>query len=92
MPRLYHTSGEAVDVYKAQALGYAPLSFDADGYATVDDEAAAAALVSQSPSIEFAPDEALHDDDSDDVYRCGVNDCSREVDGPDDTCWQHTDE
>jgi hypothetical protein len=22
-------------------------------------------------------------------YECGVNDCSREVADPDDTCWQH---
>ena len=25
------------------------------------------------------------------TYRCGVNDCSREVDSPDATCWQHDD-
>jgi len=23
------------------------------------------------------------------TFRCGVNDCSREVDDPDATCWQH---
>jgi hypothetical protein len=23
------------------------------------------------------------------AYECGVNGCSRDVDGPDDTCWQH---
>jgi hypothetical protein len=22
-------------------------------------------------------------------YNCGVNGCSRDVDGPEDTCWQH---
>jgi len=24
-----------------------------------------------------------------DTFQCGVNDCSREVDSPKDTCWQH---
>jgi hypothetical protein len=24
-----------------------------------------------------------------DTYNCGVNGCSREVDAPDATCWQH---
>ena len=34
------------------------------------------------------------DTDTDEVsltYYCGVNDCSREVDGPDESCWQHED-
>lgn len=26
------------------------------------------------------------------TFRCGVNDCSREVDNPDATCWQHDSE
>jgi len=23
------------------------------------------------------------------TFRCGVNDCSRDVDSPEDVCWQH---
>lgn len=29
------------------------------------------------------------DEDAADDYSCGVNGCSRDVDAPDDTCWQH---
>lgn len=35
----------------------------------------------------------LYDGDSDERgdedYNCGVNGCSRTVDNPDETCWQH---
>jgi hypothetical protein len=24
------------------------------------------------------------------TFRCGINDCSREVDNPEATCWQHS--
>jgi len=29
------------------------------------------------------------EDTAPDTFRCGVNDCSREVDTPDAVCWQH---
>jgi len=29
------------------------------------------------------------EDTEPETFRCGVNDCSREVDSPEDTCWQH---
>jgi len=38
------------------------------------------------------PDVESEEADTDaetETFRCGVNDCSREVDSPEDTCWQH---
>lgn len=38
------------------------------------------------------PDPETSETDPDaeaETFRCGINDCSREVDSPEDTCWQH---
>jgi hypothetical protein len=67
----------------------------------VDDAAAAAALVDTYPNVRWADADTAPDTTRADqtprgelgadgaTYRCGVNDCSREVDAPGDTCWQH---
>lgn len=64
----------------------------------VGDEHDADALVNRYPNVHYPSDETPQNDaeavrmeaDNDGVeYKCGVNGCSREVDGPDDQCWQH---
>lgn len=71
-----------------------------DGDLVVDDDDAQM-LVDTYPNVRWA--DAGHatdtmadepapraDFDGDGVeYRCGVNDCSREVESPEATCWQH---
>jgi len=42
----------------------------------------------ESPPERSPPTRANVDNDGA-AYECGVNGCSREVDSPDDTCWQH---
>ena len=70
----------------------------------MDDDDAAQALVDTYPNVRWYETAADDRDDRDDpspraeadtdgvTYRCGVNDCSREVDTPGDTCWQHSDD
>jgi hypothetical protein len=73
-------------------------SFDGTTLA-VDDAATAKTLVETYPNVRWAddaPDTAVDTtvprgevDADGSTYHCGVNDCSREVEGPTDTCWQH---
>ena len=60
-----------------------------DGVIKVDDPEVARSMA-EHPRIEIAEvDETPTPDADESTYRCGVNDCSREVDSPDATCWQH---
>ena len=43
--------------------------------------------VASSPSE--SGDATGEDTDTEKEYTCGVNGCSRTVDGPEETCWQH---
>lgn len=40
------------------------------------------------PGFEIVAESEDTGGDSEDIV-CGVNDCSRSVESPDDTCWQH---
>lgn len=61
-----------------------------DGTLEVDDEDVARAMVESERKISWADvDETPRVDDDKDTFYCGVNDCSRTVDSPDATCWQH---
>jgi hypothetical protein len=75
---------------------------EVDGdHLTVDDHDTAQELVDTYPNVRWAddaPDTVVDTtvprgevDADGTTYRCGVNDCSREVEGPTDTCWQHGD-
>lgn len=33
--------------------------------------------------------QVVESDPIDEEYKCGVNDCSRSVDSPEEACWQH---
>jgi len=44
-----------------------------------------------SSDSEPHPSEGETTDAETDGYTCGVNGCSRTVDGPNETCWQHSD-
>jgi hypothetical protein len=94
----------AGDLRRALSPGQADEHGEYDGdRLTVDDDATAEELVETYPNVRWAddtlstdtyPDEAVGRAELDEdgtTYVCGVNDCSREVDSPTDTCWQHTD-
>jgi len=48
-------------------------------------EAHSGIVVSEAPSSDSNPKGS----DGDTGHACGVNDCSRTVDSPEATCWQH---
>jgi len=70
----------------------------------VDGETDAQALVDTYPNVRWADAGRDHTVDTTDqtprgevdtdgaTYYCGVNECSREVDSPEATCWQHGEE
>jgi hypothetical protein len=46
--------------------------------------------MAEHPRIEIAEvEETPTPEPEETTFRCGVNDCSREVDSKDATCWQH---
>jgi len=68
-----------------------------DGVLDVDDEDVARAMVESERKISWLNgppenDETPGVDGDKDTFYCGVNDCSREVDSPEDVCWQHPDD
>lgn len=90
MPRLHH-SPEITGRYS-----YGDYSWRVEaGYFAVDDEDVAAEVVANRNEITWAdgaPDieETPTPEPAETTFRCGVNDCSREVDSEDATCWQHS--
>jgi len=77
-----------------------------DGIIEVEDEDVAAAMVADSHKLSWESDRhkdessasdaeeteanTSDEDTATETFRCGVNDCSRTVDSPEDTCWQHS--
>lgn len=62
---------------------------NADGVFEAPDSARSR-LESWAAGYGYDLDALLVDGGSDaETYRCGVNDCRREVEGPDAVCWQH---
>lgn len=66
-----------------------------DGIIEVDDEDIARDMA-EHPRIELVEsaesEETPTPDAAEPPFFCGINDCSREVDSPDETCWQHSDD
>lgn len=66
-----------------------------DGIFEVEDESVAADIVEQYTKISYANpadvEETPTPEPEETTFQCGVNDCSREVDSPEATCWQHQD-
>jgi len=65
-----------------------------DGILEVEDEELAREMVDSErkiswPNGEPEVDETPTPEAEETTFRCGVNDCSREVDSEDATCWQH---
>lgn len=93
-------------IRRALLPGQADEHGEFDGDELVVDEADAQALVDTYPNVRWADagrdhstDTMVDDqtpraevDDEGGTFRCGVNDCSREVDSAGDTCWQHSEE
>jgi len=69
MPSLKHESGGAAEVHNQQVLGDdSPLEFDDDGYAEVDDPAAAEKLLAMHRHIEpggHGPSDTITEDEDD---------------------------
>jgi len=59
-----------------------------DNSVEVSDEVAER-LKAEYSGIEVVDVESNPKGSDDDEYVCGVNDCSRTVDSPEATCWQH---
>lgn len=84
---------------RALSPGQAGEHGDFDGETlVVKTENTAKQLIGTYPNVDWAdnqdterePETVRMQADSEGVsYECGVNGCSRTVDGPDDTCWQH---
>lgn len=103
-PRLRVASvSSAAELQRCLSPGQAGTHGDVEGdVLIVDDDAEAERLVERYPNVEYVterdtnsadPSATRLDVDSDSVtYECGVNDCSRDVDSPDDRCWQHAEE
>jgi hypothetical protein len=93
------TSANAVR--RALLPGDADTHGEFDGETLVVDDADAQTLVDTYPNVRWADADRDHSATVDQhvsgeagaegaTYYCGVNDCSREVDSPTGTCWQHT--
>lgn len=86
----------------ALSPGHAGEHGDFDGEVlTVDDKEQAEYLVRTSNNVYFEEDHTEPEPDTDiprrtigeeETHDCGVNGCSRTVDTPEQTCWQHPDE
>lgn len=105
MPRLVVDSvSSASRLRRSLSPGAAGDHGDVDGdELVVDDAAEAQALVDTYPNVRWADADADHDttpdqtprldvDGDEATYECGVNGCSRDVESPADTCWQHSEE
>ncbi len=45
--------------------------------------------VAERMADRYGPITVLESEDNDESHECGVNGCSRTVDDPEATCWQH---
>jgi hypothetical protein len=70
-------NGEEIDVQE-------PLEVDKETFKALDAEYPGFRIVDDEPQGKESEDGTVE-------YTCGVNGCSRKVDGPNETCWQHPD-